>query len=62
MRCLFLLGLALMALGSLGNAHAQTRRKSGHITKYYRSGSHGRRNATQPPKHKDNNYSQHGWY
>ena len=38
-----------------------TEKKSGTRAKYYRKNPRPNRNATRGPKHKDQNYDQHGW-
>lgn len=38
-----------------------TEKKPGTRAKYYRKNPRPNRNATRGPKHKDQNYDQHGW-
>jgi hypothetical protein len=62
-----LLPLALLAL-SLGAARPAEAKKSTsgitrpHVTRYYRKSNKPKANTTRGPKHKNNNYDQHGWY
>jgi hypothetical protein len=65
-------GLALMITQPAGArvklANGATRKTSSGITrpkgvtKYYRKSNKPRAGVTRGPKHKDQNYDQHGWY
>jgi hypothetical protein len=60
MRTFITLGLLLAAVGGTLFLGA-TERKAATRAKYYRKSPRPSKNATRGPKHKDQNYDQHGW-
>jgi hypothetical protein len=60
MKTVFAMTLLLTVVGGLVVMSA-TEKKSGVRAKYYRKASRPNKNATRGPKHKDQDYDQHGW-